>query len=1070
MGLAFNLETTPNPNLTEGLSKYFVNLPQEVQEGKVQMGGNPTRGTDFFVQEMVIGDDDLFNNGWVYRWCGKKGTAKQTCQGIFPTGEFIIRDITFCNGYYAMVGSYKATFLDLYGSGNHGLAWDGFLFMYRGFSDNVLIPFDNDGNANLFGLGAASGAGILPMRMPYDILPSTNSTTTANMDDVGLYTVDVLRGASDVGEAPAPGGGLDVDAYSIILWLGGTQGISDPVAQGIPYTNVDRIAFGMAGVFGCPYYPTDTGYNSANRGIFSENIPTGVAEQLDSSSYAVVGGNAGFTEFNSRANMTIKIAWNATANDTLYSGPNSPATRVWRTADIKDICSVGADERGGQGGVYNYEVYKDGWLPNGTNVCTGDTIASDTTASFWNYYPKRFVDIQAYSSQLTAYGFSIVATQTPCIVGGDCWVGTDDPSGASPQAKSYPMVLPMAWDILSVAERPYPSPFAGACGSIVQAPFMNLFTAGLSFKAIALGATEPAIKTPSYITNLVKTDALAANWEGLTDSYFAFVTAPYEQVGNDYTSGFNPSQRQPFFYFFCNGIKYADGTIGAGIFVSEFSPFEEALPIEPIAFNGLRLNNTTTETIPIDMPNKWTAKCTQTRTFTSQEELGAKNVNEAMNRISETFSFSGDPPTNVFNSRNGEAVGVRNNFPRLGLEPIEGEDYDPVENAISQMGATSSEAVGAMGWKEDSRGSVEPVVFVADSGGGWVKNPTYAVDNPNYAPVHTYSNAFQNRGVTFNSKILTDPNSDSRIALGASWDNDRDQWIFLFSNFSNVQANQTASLVSVTATFTDSAKFGSAYLDQTKNFGNAPTSYNNLIWKSFPMTNNLDGIIIFGVTDPTLPFDFKQQGSLSYDNYPQDVPQQIYAKPTTSGGTRTFPTQSAGCVAGTDPATISYNPSTISVFNINGSTGRQAFVWVDYILFDGADAVIATKLRERGMKVSIDAVEWFKRKIINSGDLNIKQEEIEMWMRQQQDEFSQMMQDAERQGRVRKRKKQVSAYGLDKLEVLNTDFEDKEVQEFMKNYIPQSRPPTPEEEMLERQRKGGYSPQSKSYFDEVFEN
>ena len=31
MGLAFNLETTPNPNLTEGLSKYFVKLTQEVQ-------------------------------------------------------------------------------------------------------------------------------------------------------------------------------------------------------------------------------------------------------------------------------------------------------------------------------------------------------------------------------------------------------------------------------------------------------------------------------------------------------------------------------------------------------------------------------------------------------------------------------------------------------------------------------------------------------------------------------------------------------------------------------------------------------------------------------------------------------------------------------------------------------------------------------------------------------------------------------------------------------------------------------------------------------------------------------
>tara|TARA_Y100001973_G_C5048264_1_gene256295 strand:- start:22 stop:723 length:702 start_codon:yes stop_codon:yes gene_type:complete len=168
--------------------------------------------------------------------------------------------------------------------------------------------------------------------------------------------------------------------------------------------------------------------------------------------------------------------------------------------------------------------------------------------------------------------------------------------------------------------------------------------------------------------------------------------------------------------------------------------------------------------------------------------------------------------------------------------------------------------------------------------------------------------------------------------------------------------------------------------------------------------------------------------------------------------------------------TIEKKVSIMDTFILKGTTGRQAKVWVDYVLFDGADALIATKLRERGMKVTIEAVEWFKRKIINSGDLNIKQEEIEEWMRQQQDEFQMMMSDAERQGRVRKRKKQVSAYGLDALDSLNTDFEDKEVQEFMKEYLPKSRPPTPEEEMLERQRKGGYSPQTKSYFDEVFEN
>ena len=36
----------------------------------------------------------------------------------------------------------------------------------------------------------------------------------------------------------------------------------------------------------------------------------------------------------------------------------------------------------------------------------------------------------------------------------------------------------------------------------------------------------------------------------------------------------------------------------------------------------------------------------------------------------------------------------------------------------------------------------------------------------------------------------------------------------------------------------------------------------------------------------------------------------------------------------------------------------------------------------------------------------------------------------------------------------------------MKEYLPDP-DTTPEEQMLERQRKGGYSPQTKSYFDEV---
>jgi len=1082
MGLAYNLETTLNPYLGEGLSKYFVQIPQDIQTGKIDPAGDFEKGVDFFTPNETRGNIGDFNNGWIYRWCGKKGSAKQECQSIFPTGEYLIRDITFVNGYYAIVGAYKATFLDLYGVGSHGVAWDGFLFMYRGFSDNALIPFGRDGTPNYTTEGAASGAGILPMRMPYDILPSTNSATTEAMDDVGLFAVDILRGTNENGIAPAPGGGNDADAYSICLWLGGTQGIARPVTQGIPYVNVNRIAFGMAGIFGCPYFPNTggSGDNKNVRGPFFQNSPIGIVNEAATvtgsgiAPYKTVGGEAGYTQFSVRANQTIKMAWNATANDTLYGGAaQGTATSddmKWRLADIEEICSVGANERGGTGGAYQYEFYKNGWLPDGTNVCTGDTSADETRASVWGYYPKKFVDIQGYSSQISRFGLNTEEVITPALFGGDVWVGTSNPTGLLPTAKSYPMIGQMAWDIFGVATRNLP-PLPGECGSTVQAPYMSIQSAELSYTGINTGfALEPSFKLPTKVINLVKTDALVANWNSLENSYVAFVTAPFEQVGNDYFSGIgnNPSGRQPLFYAFLNGIKYADSTIGTGIFSSDENPFGEGSFWNPFAFNGLRLDNFTTDTIPIDMANKWTAKCVQTRTFTTTEEERAKN-------LAPILAFDPIEPIitsetlTVQNSRNGEAVGVRNNYPRLGLEP-QGDEYNPGLNEENQQGATTGEAVGAMGWKNVA-GGFAPVVFVADSGGGWIKGPSFPITSPNYATAPTYLNAFQNRGNTFNTKIADAPNSNTRMALGASWDNDRDQWIFLFSNFSAVVDDDYTSVVSVTSTFTDTARYGSAYLDQTKRFGSSPTEYNNAIWKSFPMTNNLDGIVIFGVTNPSLPFDFSDTGSLGYaTNTQHDAPQQIYAKPTTAGGTMTLPTQSVGCAAGTDPATVSYNPSTISVFNIDGSTGREAFVWVDYVLFDGADAVIATKLRERGMKVTIDAVEWFKRKIINSGDLNIKQEEIELWMRQQQDEFQMMMRDAERMGRVRKRKKQVSAYGLDILEVLNTDFEDKEVQEFMKNYLPQSRPPTPEEEMLERQTKGGYSPQAKSYFDEVFED
>ena len=107
-------------------------------------------------------------------------------------------------------------------------------------------------------------------------------------------------------------------------------------------------------------------------------------------------------------------------------------------------------------------------------------------------------------------------------------------------------------------------------------------------------------------------------------------------------------------------------------------------------------------------------------------------------------------------------------------------------------------------------------------------------------------------------------------------------------------------------------------------------------------------------------------------------------------------------------------------------------MWIDYVLYDGVDSVIAKKLRDYGIKVNIDNVEWFKRKIIRSGDLNIKSEEIEEWMRAQQTQYTDMLKDKERNGRIR--------------------------------------PPSEQDRKREKKRKGGYEPETKSYYDDVFDD
>jgi hypothetical protein len=91
-------------------------------------------------------------------------------------------------------------------------------------------------------------------------------------------------------------------------------------------------------------------------------------------------------------------------------------------------------------------------------------------------------------------------------------------------------------------------------------------------------------------------------------------------------------------------------------------------------------------------------------------------------------------------------------------------------------------------------------------------------------------------------------------------------------------------------------------------------------------------------------------------------------------------------------------------------------------------------------------------------------------MREQQSQYKEMLKAKERQGRIRKKKSQVSAYREGMEEQIEPDFKDDEVKDYIDTFIPDERPPSPTERKLEKKRKGGYEPKQSSYYDEVFED
>lgn len=465
----------------------------------------------------------------------------------------------------------------------------------------------------------------------------------------------------------------------------------------------------------------------------------------------------------------------------------------------------------------------------------------------------------------------------------------------------------------------------------------------------------------------------------------------------------------PLSYIAVNDVTHSGSTYGE-IYAFSESPLNPLTTILPFA---VETGNFTTTT-GISLPTRWYNKAVQFRTFTVEEE----DIAKAGTTASDTGEFF-PSSASIFDVDAQEYIGFDSNYQRYG------SFTNPLAPNQPQ-GTRSGAGYGFLG----IRTGTGPIAIMFDSGSG-------KENEDGFGGFEGWTATILSEGQNINNNHLNNPTSTTRKIVNCGWDNDRDQWLFL------TQDTNDFGVISAASDFTtDSNNVG--FLDQTANFTGF-TDADAGFYSPLTMSNSLDGWIFFGDLDT----DTNVRFGITQADIGTAVPVTI-----------------------TSPA-ITYNTfpnATTYLRRITGTTGRTAKVWVDYVLFDGPDAIIANKIKEKGMKVSIEAVEWFKRQIIQTGDLNITAEEIEMWMRDQQDEYKETLKEIERQGRVRRKKKQVSAYLEGVEDQINPDFFDNEVEDFKQDFTPTTRPPTPEESRIERKKKGGYTPEQGSYYDEVFED
>ena len=424
----------------------------------------------------------------------------------------------------------------------------------------------------------------------------------------------------------------------------------------------------------------------------------------------------------------------------------------------------------------------------------------------------------------------------------------------------------------------------------------------------------------------------------------------------------------------------------------------------------------------IDPPVTWRGAFEQYRTYTAEEEAEVAYLREDDSTGVELLI--GEPAISAASlGFVAQPMGIAVNYAQ---RPIRTGFRFPPDTSATFLGnaqvraSTTTDDFGA----ERSQKSI--ILYGNEEGGGpyciaidpcsWYIQWNQEAVAPFTAPNVAWRGRVRDISSDINAAHITDPTSTTRQILSASWDNDRDQWIFVTADtvnglgFISFDSNFDESLDQTEFIDEHWNDFGE-YLGGT-GFASLPPTGALIVNRG--MTNELDGFLVGGTFDATQPM--------------VTLESQTFTDQTPTTFTDFFPN-----------------------IYLAGTTGRSTRVWVDYILFDGADSLIAVKLQELGLRVTVENVEWFKAKIISQGDLKMTQEEVEEWMESQKTEYKDMLRTKERQGRLKRRKRQVSAY-LDKdlQDSLYGHFIDtenlrpEEIEKLLKKI--EGRPPPPEEE------------------------